>query len=128
MTDYRTLEQRLSETLRLQRRPVAITFRETPPAGVSLFAGVEPSGCSFWRIAAGGRTFYTIPNDHYNCAIGSYTHNLPLPPERARELDQTLAFMTGISYLRMEEIPVEPRNGPTFCAEERPLSPHFSTL
>jgi uncharacterized protein (DUF169 family) len=109
MTDYRTLEQRLSETLRLQRRPVAITFRETPPAGVSQFAGVEPSGCSFWRIAAGGRTFYTIPSDHYNCAIGSYTHNLPLPPERAQELDQTLALMTGISYLRMEEIPAIPR-------------------
>jgi uncharacterized protein (DUF169 family) len=109
MTDYRTLEQRLSETLRLQRRPVAITFRETSPAGVSQFAGVEPSGCSFWRIAAGGRTFYTIPSDHYNCAIGSYTHNLPLPPERAQELDQTLALMTGISYLRMEEIPAIPR-------------------
>ena len=109
MTDYHNLEQRLSDALHLQRRPVAVTFRETPPAGVSQFTGVEPSGCSFWRIAAEGRTFYTVPSDHYNCAIGSYTHNIPLPPERAQELDQTLTFMTGLGYVRMEEIPAIPR-------------------
>ena len=105
MMDYRSVEQRLSETLRLQRRPVAVIFRETPPAGVPKFTGTEPSGCSFWRLAAGGRTFYTVPSDHYNCAIGSHTHNIPLPPERAQELEQTLSFMTGIGYIRMEEIP-----------------------
>jgi hypothetical protein len=82
-----------------------MTFRETPPAGVPQFTGVEPSGCSFWRLAAGGRTFYTIPSDHYNCAIGSYTHNISLPPERAQELDQMLTFMTGLGYVRTEEIP-----------------------
>ena len=64
MTDYRIIEQRLSRALGLQRRPVAVTFRETPPAGVPKFTGTEPSGCSFWRIAAGGRTFYTVPSDH----------------------------------------------------------------
>ena len=109
MMDYRNLEQRLSDALHLQRRPVAMTFRETPPAGVPQFTGVEPSGCSFWRLAAGGRTFYTTPSDHYNCAIGSYTHNIPLPPERAQELDQTLTFMTGLGYVRTEEIPAIPR-------------------
>jgi uncharacterized protein (DUF169 family) len=107
--DYRKLEQRLSDALHLQRRPVAITFRETPPAGVPQFTGVEPSGCSFWRLAAEGRTFYTVPSDHYNCAIGSYTHNISLPPERAQELDQMLTFMTGLGYVRMEEIPAIPR-------------------
>jgi len=86
-----------------------MTFRETPPAGVPQFTGVEPSGCSFWRLAAGGKTFYTIPSDHYNCAIGSYTHNIPLPLERAQELDQMLTFMTGLGYVRMEEIPAIPR-------------------
>lgn len=66
MADYRGMEQRLSEILGLRRRPVAVTFRDTPPEGVAKFAGTEPSGCSFWRIAAGGRTFYTVPADHYN--------------------------------------------------------------
>ncbi|MGH7364033.1 MAG: DUF169 domain-containing protein [Candidatus Methylomirabilales bacterium] len=105
MVDYGSIERRLSDALRLRRRPVAVTFGESPPAGVPRFAGTEPSGCSFWRLAAAGRTFYTVPRDHYNCAIGSYTHNIPLPPDRARELDQTLTFMAGIGYLRMEEVP-----------------------
>src|SRR5712692_1025133 len=109
MTDYDGLEQRLSEPLGLGRRPVAITFRDTPPPGVARFAGSEPSGCSFWRLAAAGRAFYTVPSDHYNCAIGSHTHAIPLPAERAQELEQTLSFMTGIGYIKMEEVPGIPR-------------------
>ena len=109
MDDYQILEQQLTELLNLRRRPVAVTFRDTAPAGVLKFAGTEPSGCSFWRIAAEGRTFYTVPSDHYNCSIGSYTHNIALPPERAEELDQTLSFMQGIGYIKMEEVPNIPR-------------------
>jgi uncharacterized protein (DUF169 family) len=105
VTDYRSLEQQLSSDLGLTRRPVAIAFRDTPPAGVSKFTGSVPSGCSFWRLASEGRTFFTVPSDHYNCPIGSHTHNIPLPPERANELGETLAFMTGIGYIRMEEVP-----------------------
>jgi len=109
MIDYHGLEQRLSEALGLGRRPVAVTFRDTPPAGVARFSGSEPSGCSFWRLAAAGRAFYTVPSDHYNCAIGSHTHSIPLPAERAQELEQTLSFMTGIGYIKMEEVPRIPR-------------------
>jgi uncharacterized protein (DUF169 family) len=103
--DFRNLEQRLSEGLRLERRPVAVAFRENPPSGVSKFTGTAPSGCTFWRLAAEGRTFYTVPSDHYNCPIGSHTHNIPLPEERAKELDQTLSLMTSAGYIKMEEIP-----------------------
>jgi uncharacterized protein (DUF169 family) len=109
MTDYRSVEQQLSTTLGLQRRPVAVAFRPTPPPGVPKFTGTEPSGCSFWRVAMSGRAFYTVPADHYNCPIGSYTHNIPLPAERAQELGQTLSLMTGLGYLRMDEVPGIPR-------------------
>ncbi len=109
MPDYHRFEQRFTDALGLLRRPVAVAFRDAPPPGLPKFTGTEPSGCSFWRIAGSGRAFYTVPADHYNCAIGSHTHSLPLPPERAQELDQTLAFMTGIGYLRMEEVPTIPR-------------------
>jgi uncharacterized protein (DUF169 family) len=109
MTDYRGLEQRLSERLALQRRPVAVAFRDAPPPGITKFAGSEPSGCSFWRLAMHGRAFYTVPADHYNCTIGSYTHNFALPPERAPELEQTLSFMTSIGYIKMEEVGGIPR-------------------
>lgn len=105
MTDYRRIEQQLSSDLGLTRRPIAIAFRDVPPPGVSQFIGIAPSGCSFWRLASEGRTFFTVPSDHYNCAIGSYTHNIPLPPARAKELEETLGFMARIGYVRMEEVP-----------------------
>jgi uncharacterized protein (DUF169 family) len=109
MTDYRTIERQLSGALGLQRRPVAVAFRATPPPGVPKFSGTEPSGCSFWRLAMSERIFYTVPADHYNCPIGSHTHNIALPPERAAELPQTLGLMTELGYLKMEEVAGIPR-------------------
>ena len=109
MIDYDGLETQLRESFSLSRRSVAIAFREAPPPGIGKFAGTEPSGCSFWRLAANGRTFYTVPSDHYNCAVGSHTHRIALPPDRAQELDQTLGFMTGLGYLGMAEVPGIPR-------------------
>jgi uncharacterized protein (DUF169 family) len=109
MSDYRHLEHQISQDLGLGRRPVAVAFRESPPPGVARFTGTAPSGCSFWRLASEGRTFYTVPSDHYNCPIGSYTHNIPLPPERAKELQGTLGFMMDIGYVKMEEVPGIPR-------------------
>jgi len=68
-----------------------------------------PAGCSFWRLAADGRAFYTVPGDHYNCPIGSYTHNIALPADRAPELEQTLSLMGTLGYVKMEEVPGIPR-------------------
>lgn len=109
MTDYAQLERRLTDVLQLSRRPVAIAFRETPPDDVLPLSGSQPSGCSFWRLASGGQAFYTVPSDHYNCPIGSYTHNIALPPEREAELNGTLGLMVDIGYIKMEEVPGVPR-------------------
>jgi uncharacterized protein (DUF169 family) len=108
-TNYSALEEQLTSALGIKRRPVAIAFRATAPAGVTQFTGTEPSGCSFWRLAARGQAFYTVPADHANCAIGAYTHAMPLPADRASELEQTLTFMTGLGYVKMEEVPGIPR-------------------
>jgi uncharacterized protein (DUF169 family) len=105
MAAWAEIEQRITHALSLSRRPVGVAFRQTPPAGVAAFAGTEPSGCSFWRVAAAGRTFYTVASDHYNCPIGSHTHAIPLPAPRAPELEQTLGLMAKIGYVRMEEVP-----------------------
>jgi len=105
VTDYGRLERKLSSDLGLARRPVAVAFRDAPPAGVPQFKGSVPSGCSFWRLAAEGGTFYTVPSDHYNCPIGAYTHNIPLPPARATELQDTLGLMVSIGYVSMAEVP-----------------------
>lgn len=105
MPNYKQIEEQITQSANLHRRPVAVAFRESPPAGLEKFSGTQPSGCSFWRIAAEGRTFYTVPGDHYNCPIGSYTHNIALPPERAPELEQALGLMAGTGYIKMEDIP-----------------------
>jgi uncharacterized protein (DUF169 family) len=103
MTRYSSLESRLTENLGLTRRPVAVSTSQQP--GIPQFSGSVPAGCSFWRLAAEGRSFYTEAGDHYNCAIGCYTHNIPLPPERAAELPATIDFMTSVGYIRPEDIP-----------------------
>jgi len=129
MTDFRAIEQKLTSALRLTRRPVAIAFRDTTPPGVPLFKGVQPSGCSFWQLAADGQVFATAPADHHNCPIGAYTHNIPLPKEREQELPQTLGLMAEIGYIRMEEVGGIPRLPTTPAATiyaplgETPLEP-----
>ena len=107
--DYRGIERRLVRHLALPRRAVAVAFRDSAPAGLAKFEGTEPSSCSFWRVAANGRAFYTVAGDHYNCPIGSYTHNIPLPAARAPELEQTLSLMASIGYVKMDEVPGIPR-------------------
>lgn len=109
MTQFGAVEEQLTSALALTRRPVAIAFRESPPDGVSPLSGTQPSGCSFWRLAASGQVFYTVPSDHFNCPVGSYTHNIQLPKEREPELMNTLSLMVNVGYLRMDEVPAIPR-------------------
>jgi uncharacterized protein (DUF169 family) len=104
MSNYRAIEEKIQGILGSTRRPIAVTFLDAPPDGVAKFAGAMPSSCSFWRIAASGSTFYTVPSDHLNCPVGGYTHNT-LPADRMPELQQTLSLMSDIGYIRMEEIP-----------------------
>src|SRR5665213_4002329 len=106
---WRGLEARFAGPLQLRRRPVAVTFLDSEPSDIERFAGTEPSGCSFWRLAADGRVFYTVPNDHFNCAVGAYTLNIPLSPEREKETEQTLQLMFSVGYIRPEDVPGIPR-------------------
>lgn len=102
--DYRTIESWITSVIGLEKRPVAITFAAQPPAGVPRYEAMAPSGCTFWKAAAEGRTFYTEHAHHYNCAIGCYTHSIPLPPERAQELPDTINLMASVGYIKPEEV------------------------
>ena len=86
-TDWRTLEHRIASAVKLPRRAVAIAFLDAPPAGIGRFDG--------WRLAAAGKSFYTVPENHFNCAIGAYTHNIPLSAAREKETEQTLKTRKG---------------------------------
>src|ERR1700692_741358 len=107
--NWSALEARFANSVKLERRPVAVAYLERAPYGVTKFHGSEPSGCSFWRLAAEGRTFYTVPEDHFNCAVGAYTHNITLSPEREQETGITLKMMFDLGYVKPEELPQIPR-------------------
>ena len=101
MTNWKELEKQFAARLALGRRPVAVTFLDAEPSGVPKFSGTEPAGCSFWRLAAAGRTFYTVPADHFN--------SVQLPPDRVQETDTMLGMMFNLGYVRPEEVPGIPR-------------------
>lgn len=89
--------------------PIGIAFLQQKPEGVEKWsAGEVPAGCSFWRFAFEGRSFYTEPSDHYNCAVGAHTHGIVQPPNRAGILEDTVGFMVGNGYLEMAEVPAIP--------------------
>lgn len=109
MTDYSALEEELRKTVGLDRRPVAVAFRSSPPPGVPKFAGRAPSGCSFFGIAAGGMTFYTIAEDHHACAIGTYAYNLDLPSQHAEIMADSIASLRTVCSIDADEVRSLPR-------------------
>jgi uncharacterized protein (DUF169 family) len=118
----------LNELLGLRIPAVAVAFLDEPPAGLQAWEGPsQPAGCAFWRWAGEGRAFYTKPSDHYNCAVGSYTHAIELPAERSSELDDTIKLMAENSYLRVSEVPGIPRlaQTPSFIAYGPADAPGF---
>lgn len=111
------------------RPPIGVAFLDEAPAGISKWNESEvPAGCSFWRLAFEGRTFYTEPRDHRNCAVGLHTHNMPQDVAQPGALESTLEFMAGNYYLKMDEVPAIPvlPDSPKFVAYGPVDSPHFS--
>ena len=98
--------QRLKEILGTDTTPIAIGFFDSPPPGMPRWEGGSvPAGCVFWEKAMSGQSFYTLPSDHYNCAVGSHTHRIALPAERAHELNDTISFMAANDYVATSEVP-----------------------
>ena len=102
--------QNVQELLGLRAPPVAIAYLAQPPAGLPAWSGSSmPAGCAFWQQAQEGEAFYTVPADHYNCAVGAYTHAIDLPPERDNQLNETIGLMVEKGYIEMAEVPGIPR-------------------
>ena len=102
------LAEELSSALNLALPPIAVSFPDAPPANVPRFDGIVPAGCAFWQQAA-SRTFVTSAKDHALCAIGVHTHHLANPvPSHATELAEALKAMSGLDYVREEEVAAIP--------------------
>ncbi len=104
----------LIELLALRSQPVAIKFQNTAPDGVPRIEAAALSGCTYWKLAADGRTFFTNASDHFGCPIGSYTHGIDLPESTAKELEGLVGTMVQLEYIDMAEVPGIPRRGETF--------------
>jgi len=109
-----TTASQLVEQLRLSRQPVAIAFRDQAPAGMPHIEAPALSGCTYWKYAAEGRSFYTEAADHFGCPVGSYTHGIDLPPEKQQELQGLIGTMVELTYIDPAEIPGIPRRTQTF--------------
>ncbi|HSF31460.1 MAG TPA: DUF169 domain-containing protein [Candidatus Tectomicrobia bacterium] len=107
-------DTQLQTLLGLTWPPVAVAFQPLAPAGIQRIGAVGPSGCTYWKLAAEGKVFYTEAADHYNCPIGSFTHGIDLPPAQAQELEGLVGTMIGLEYIRQEEIPTIPRRHTPF--------------
>ncbi len=117
MTDWKELALDLDSFLKLQSKPLAITFSDAAPTGVPEFdatvpeatrdgrTGKVPAGCVFWMEAA-TRTFTTQPEDHGNCSVGSLTHGLKTLEEVAGNSD--VAALLEAGWVTLDVVPQIP--------------------
>ena len=106
--DRQRQAERLTEALELSLPPIAIARCDAVPGGVPEFDGAVPAGCVFWQEAA-GRTFATSAGHHALCSIGIHTLNLSqAPASQPEELRASLEAMTGLDYVREEEVAAIP--------------------
>lgn len=113
-TDWNALAIAITEALHLELPPVAITFADERPDGVSGFdapmsepaadgrQGRVPAGCVFWGHAA-AKTFSTAPEDHGNCSVGSLTHGLKSLEEVGGNDDVSSLLASG--WMNMDMVP-----------------------
>jgi len=99
---------RVREILGLRRVPIKIGFLDAPPPLARWSGPPVAAGCVFWDRAMEGKSFYTLPADHWNCAVGSHTHKIGLPADRGNELDDTIGFMIETRYLDAAEVATIP--------------------
>jgi uncharacterized protein (DUF169 family) len=112
--DIMSTATQFAELLGLERQPVAVKFQDAAPKGVPRIDEAAPSGCTYWKFAAEGRTFYTEASDHYGCPIGSYTHGIDLPADQAKELEGLIGTMVQLQYLDPSEVASIPRRNAPF--------------
>ena len=107
MPSYPSLAKTLTDSLHLERPPVAVCFADAIPSGVKPFTDSVPAGCRFWQEAQ-SRVFATVPQNHDLCGVGMYTHNLEASPAAQKDLGDALKVFGDLGYVREQDIPLIP--------------------
>jgi uncharacterized protein (DUF169 family) len=100
--DHRDLAARITDELGLDLPPVALAFRDAPPAGVTVTDAIVPSACAFWRLAENG-AFYAPVARHANCPIGAFVMGFELSEALMAELQGLIGQMTACGYVHESE-------------------------
>ncbi|MSQ35518.1 MAG: hypothetical protein EXR63_00010 [Dehalococcoidia bacterium] len=116
--DWQALNRQLMSALGSDIPPIAITFHDTPPAGVRPFDDPMPAphevdgrtgrvsaGCVFWMKST-DRTFSTVAEDHANCSVGSVTHGFKTLAEVGGNADVAALLESG--WVTMDVVPQIP--------------------
>jgi uncharacterized protein (DUF169 family) len=104
---YAQISEDLTAALNLNQAPVAISFTDDYPNGISRPTRRVAAGCRFWQDAA-TETFATVAEDHYSCAIGVHTHNLEPTQSQQADLMDALKVFGDLDYVRPEDLPQIP--------------------
>jgi uncharacterized protein (DUF169 family) len=89
---------RLTQKLRLDTPPIALSFVDSPPAGIDTFDEEVPSSCAFWRKAE-SKVFYAPAAKHLNCLIGAMVMGFDLPEAVQPQLGDLVSKMCSLGYI-----------------------------
>jgi len=105
MSDYATIAKTLMDSLDLRVAPVAVILADAPPQGVPGPSIPAAAGCVFWERGAQSAVV-TEAKDHANCAVGMFTHHMPLTTAAQQDdLNTSLKMFGDLGYVRPEDIP-----------------------
>jgi uncharacterized protein (DUF169 family) len=107
MPSFETIARSLTSALDLSIPPIAVSFADSSPPGVTAYRGSVPAGCRFWQEAA-TRVFATVASDHELCAIGVYTHSLEGGAGHQTDLTDALKVFGDLGYVRPQDMPFIP--------------------
>ena len=104
MAEYSAIAKTLMDSLHLRVAPVAVCLTDKAPDGVPNSTQPAAAGCVFWERGAQG-AFTTSAKDHSNCAVGMYTHHMPLTTAAQEEdLNTCLKVFGDLGYVLPQEI------------------------
>lgn len=103
----RNIAAKLTTTLGLGTKPVALALADAPPAGVRTFEGSVPSACTFWRRAETA-VFYATAAQHFRCPVGTMVMGFDMPDAVKTELMGLVGVMVEGGYLGADEAPKIP--------------------
>ena len=100
--DLAAISKQLTDAIGLSSSPIALSFQDEVPRGITLFDSKVPSACTFWIRAERG-LFFARAQDHENCPVGTLTMGFPLHEKVMSALQEFITKMCHASYIGSKE-------------------------